>query len=306
MVAETGETTGRTGELAKLVEAQTKALAAQFAAGQSDAHPELLRFYAEFRANSANRVMLICQQCPHATRVASYRLWQQLGRQVAQGQRGMRIWRPVLRKQLDETTGEEVERLVGFRPGRVFDASQLVNIAENPLLSLFHPLPDDAHGDFLYRRPVDWLRQAGIAVIGQPLPSGVQGASEGDRIRIHWRLDPRWRLLVLIHELAHGLARHQATGFSVAQRELEAESTSFVVAAIVGLEHPFASDDPLSYPITPEVLTASLAIIQRLVRQSVSPSSLMTGTNGTNGPPNEGGHPFAASPVFFRRDAAFS
>lgn len=266
VVTETREQTRPTDELARMVNEQVAALAGQLAASHTEAYQELLRFYGQFHEYSVNNVLLIFQQCPQATRVASYRRWQQLGRQVAKGSRSIKIWCPVLRKTSDETTGEEVEIPVGFRPGRVFDASQLVDIQTNPLPSLFRPLPDDDHADFLYRRAVDRLAQAGIEVIEQPLPPGVQGASEGGTIRLRWRLDPRSRLLVLIHELAHELAGHQATEKPVAQRELEAESTSFVVAAILGLEHPFSQDYLIGYEVTPDALSQSLATIQTLVR----------------------------------------
>lgn len=270
MVVDKAQQTNQTDDLARVVKEQIASLAGQLAAGHTEAYLKLLAFYARFHQYSVQNVILIFQQCPHASRVASYRLWQQLGRQVAEGARSIKIWCPVLIKQLDEKSGEEVEALVGFRPGHVFDASQLVDIAEKPLPSLFRPLPDDAEAEFLYRRAVERLEQQGIVVIEQPLPVGVQGASEGGLIRIRWRLDSRSRLLVLIHELAHELAGHQATTKPREQRELEAESTAFVVAGILGLEHPFAVDYLLSYAISPEALTASLATIQQLVRQSLA------------------------------------
>lgn len=260
--------TAETTALARQVEEAMGELAAQLAVGHTDGYLELLRFYARFHRYSVRNVVLILRQCPHATRVASYRRWQELGRQVAKGERSIRIWCPILKLVADEETGEDVETLVGFRPCGVFDASQLADIVTNPLPTLWRHLPDDAEAAALYERAASLVAAAGIAVIEQPLPPGIQGISEGGRIRIRWRLDARNQLMVLVHELAHELAGHHADPDKpAALRELEAESTSFVVCAVLGLEHPFAADYLLSHRVTPEELSASLATIQRLVRE---------------------------------------
>ena len=103
---------------------------------------------ARFHNYSFNNTLLLLAQKPEASQVAGYTLWQQLGRQVAKGEKGLVILAPVTRRINDETTEETqpggsrgsarpvagpveqrtVERgprrVVGFRPAYVWDVSQ--------------------------------------------------------------------------------------------------------------------------------------------------------------------------------------
>ena len=71
------------------------------------------------------------------------------------------------------------------------------------------------------------------------------------------------RVAVIIHEQAHEILHKQAEirkNTTRQQRELEAESTSFVVLSHFGIQHgsPFYT---ATYEVTPEMLTQSLATI---------------------------------------------
>lgn len=54
-----------------------------------------LAFAARFHRYSANNSLLILVQRPGATRVAGYRRWRELGRQVRRGEEGIRILAPI-------------------------------------------------------------------------------------------------------------------------------------------------------------------------------------------------------------------
>ena len=90
----------------------------------------MLEISARFHNYSFNNQLLIYLQCPEATRVAGYRAWQRLGRQVRKGSRGIQILAPCRRRvsrvtsegEQDET--ERIEILTGFRVVHVFDVSQ--------------------------------------------------------------------------------------------------------------------------------------------------------------------------------------
>jgi hypothetical protein len=58
------------------------------------------------------------------SRVAGYRMWQQLGRQVRRGEHGLQILAPVIVKVTPQNGNEEERRVVGFRVVRVFDIAQ--------------------------------------------------------------------------------------------------------------------------------------------------------------------------------------
>lgn len=69
----------------------------------------------------------------------------------------------------------------------------------------------------------------------------------------------------MTHELAHRGEAQRAK--PVALRELEAESTAYVVAAVLGLEIPHSPDYLLGYGLDAAALRASLGTIQTLARQ---------------------------------------
>src|SRR5215210_4122706 len=50
-----------------------------------------LAFAARFHRYSANNSLLILLQRPNATKIAGYKRWQELGRQVQRGEAGIRI-----------------------------------------------------------------------------------------------------------------------------------------------------------------------------------------------------------------------
>lgn len=52
-----------------------------------------LEFVSAFRRDRFNNLLLIAAQCPHATRVAGYRKWQEAGRQVRKGERAFLLGR---------------------------------------------------------------------------------------------------------------------------------------------------------------------------------------------------------------------
>ncbi len=90
----------------------------------SDGFQQYLAAMGRFHYYSFNNVMLIVSQRPDAEGVASFKTWQSLGRHVNKGEHGIRILVPSVRKEVDEESGEEHERLTGFRTGVVFDIKQ--------------------------------------------------------------------------------------------------------------------------------------------------------------------------------------
>jgi antirestriction protein ArdC len=94
----------------------------------SDEWRAMLEVAARFHTYSANNQLLIYLQWPQATRVAGYRAWQRLGRQVRKGERGIQILAPRRRVRAVETEDsdepERVQVLTGFRVVHVFDVSQ--------------------------------------------------------------------------------------------------------------------------------------------------------------------------------------
>jgi antirestriction protein ArdC len=87
-----------------------------------------LAHISKFHGYSFGNQMLIYIQKPDASQVAGYNKWEEMGRQVRKGERGIDILAPIMikKKKTDESTGIEVEDTVriGFRGVKVFDVSQ--------------------------------------------------------------------------------------------------------------------------------------------------------------------------------------
>jgi antirestriction protein ArdC len=83
---------------------------------------------SKFHKYSLNNQMLIWIQNPEATEVAGYNRWEEMGRQVRKGERGMDILAPITFKvkETNPITGEEKEQtyMKGFRAVKVFDIEQ--------------------------------------------------------------------------------------------------------------------------------------------------------------------------------------
>src|ERR1035437_9922036 len=98
--------------------------------GDVAAHSDALTRYFEtasrFWSYSARNCFLIAIQMPTATRVASRKTWESLGRTIKRDQwrRSLQILCPRFHKVVDAETGEQREALSGFSTGYVFDVGQ--------------------------------------------------------------------------------------------------------------------------------------------------------------------------------------
>jgi hypothetical protein len=260
----------RAAQLKATIDEAIERLTTQLREGHTEEYRRMLRFWSHFHRYSHGNVILILSQRPDATQVAGYRTWQNLGRQVKQGARAISIWCPLLATVEDPETHLPVEICTGFKPCPVFAAEDLVDIQTHPLPSLWRVLPDDAEGTWQYC--VAKVTAAGYPLTVTPLRPGAQGGSSKDgRILIAPNLDSRNRVFVLLHELAHQLEhfREERQDVMLPQRELEAESSAMIVAAMFGLEHPSARDYILSYHGDADGLRAALTTIRHIVGQMV-------------------------------------
>lgn len=167
---------------------------------------------ASFHRYSPGNAMRILAQRPDATRVASYRTWQQLDRQVIKGERGIQILHPKP-FWVDLTTGEKARpprtleeqarlvRKISYGTGYVFDLAQTEGA---PLPTLGAPPPDDAPTE-LTGHLTGYCRDQGITLETRRLPEDLRGYYQRDRdlIAINGDVTVGERAAVLAHELAH-------------------------------------------------------------------------------------------------------
>ncbi len=112
----------------EMIAENVKSLIAQLEAGHSDALTAYLDAMSRFHNYSFGNILEIARQRPDATRVAGLYAWNQLGRKVKKGEKGIRILAPIIgikRKKDEEAqkdiTTQNTRVLVGFRNAYVFD-----------------------------------------------------------------------------------------------------------------------------------------------------------------------------------------
>ena len=201
----------------------------------SDDFRRYLDVQARFHSYSWHNCMLIFSQCPDATRVAGYRAWQKLGRQVRKGERGIRILAPCPFKRECTTADGDSETVQGmfFRAVSVFDVSQTDGDA---LPSVDVPTIDSAADDLLARltRVADSRK---ISVAFQPISGGAFGVSKRGAIEIDNQHPTGQQAKTLAHEVAHEALHWDIKGpFTRSLAELEAEAVAYVVCQHFGLD----------------------------------------------------------------------
>ena len=269
-------TTDKARELAQQIETSVNALAAETdAARRSDIFRGWLNAMAQFHNYSWNNQLLISMQCPTATRVAGFHTWRKMNRFVRKGEKGITILAPCIykSKKREEPQESEIEdqthtvgTLRGFRAATVFDVAATDG---EPVPSL----PWKVQGDCTELLPnaEQACHQLGIELEYKIITDGAEGYSLGGKIQINEGLSSSERVAVIIHELGHELLHKDAETrkrTTRQQRELEAESTSFVVLSHFGIQHgsPFYL---ATYDVTPEMLTESLATISTAAKRII-------------------------------------
>ncbi len=202
----------------------------------SEAFARYLRAMGRFPAYSPNNVALIHAQRPDATRVAGYRAWQVLGRQVRKGERSIRIIAP-FRTRVEAEEGDADKTIVtGYTVRTVFDLAQTVG-EPLPLPPIHGVLAGDATTVEIVRTELTaWLHAQGVKVTytdtgranGYYLPDSRE-------IGVHRDLTGVRAVKTLVHEAAHFAADH-CGGVAYADAETVAESAAYVVLAHFALD----------------------------------------------------------------------
>lgn len=247
----------------------------------SNRYKELLDAFAKFPNYSLNNTILIMLQRPDASLVNSYTGWQKLGRNVRRGEKGIAIWAPMPVKvkseqqKLDEKGNpilkpdgtpemESIEHkhINGFKIQHTFDIKQteVRADAKAPDLNVVKELNGDYENYDALMKAIYAASPVPITV--EKLDTGVRGyfnPSE-NRICIKEGLSQQSEIEVVCHELGHALLhnsdqiikRHESglSELTTAEKELEAESVSYIVSAHYGID-----TSSYSFPYTSTWLT---------------------------------------------------
>src|SRR5437763_927676 len=117
---------GKIRSVRQMIRAGVELLAHDIEAGHPEVLTECLKAIARFFWLSFGNILLISTQRPAARQVAGFKAWNELGRQVRQGEKGIMIFAPILSQPKAAENGDEHHepQLLGFRPVRVFDIDQ--------------------------------------------------------------------------------------------------------------------------------------------------------------------------------------
>lgn len=199
--------------LAQSIRDLARAVDIELASGSfRDALDTMARFWRYSWCNAHT----ILSQRPSATWVTGRRTWSALGRTVRDGERPISILAPMSPRgfpfrlvevfDVAQTDGRALARLEQLQPGRTAAAAMLERAATHLGIAVTH---------------------CGTASLGRSL---------GGTIEVRRSLGERDRAAVLAHELAHELLhQHRGRRRPLAERETEAEATSYVVLRALGV-----------------------------------------------------------------------
>ncbi len=221
-----------------------------------------LQTLSRFYSYSAHNCALIALQRPDATRVAGYRAWQALGRQVKKGAKGIAILCPApIRAKAD--TGEDTVIALRFRIGYVFDVADTEGDTL-PALTV-HAVAGDRY-DALLGHLTAIATRGGLSVAFKPrLVQDANGVSYGDgRIELK-QGNPSGNLCkTLIHEWAHERVHRaeERRTFTTQQAECQAESIAYCVCAALSIPTPNTPTYLALYKVSRATLAANLDAIR--------------------------------------------
>jgi antirestriction protein ArdC len=251
----------------EIVAANVKSLIEQLEAGHSDALTAYLDAMSRFHHYSFGNVLEIARQRPSASRVAGMYAWNQLGRRVKKGEKGIRILAPIIgiKRKPDEEAEKDITKqntrvLVGFRNAYVFDVEQTDGVDLPAMREVYGDVGEN------HDRLLSFIERQGIELVFTENVAPALGVSYGGRIAILPGQSKAETFATLVHELAHEMlhkAERRTTTTKVV-RETEAEAIAFVVGKAVGLEAGTASADYIHlYHGNASLLAESLEVIQQ-------------------------------------------
>ena len=212
---------------------------------------KFLSFQAQFYNYSFGNAMLIFSQNPNATYVKGYKAWNQLGRYVKKGSKGLAILAPCIRKvevfkepenknlYHDEEAEKEIRKVVsGFRIAYVYDIAD-TDGDDSMLPVLVTGLAGNSEQEKeIYERLLGVISKEHCVQEVSGTASKGSFNLETKVISIRDDLEYLQKIKTLLHEYAHLLdfEMHPEDDISRNRRELIAESVAFIVSLRLGLD----------------------------------------------------------------------
>ena len=188
-------------QIKEITDKATEQLVAALNAGHSEALTGYLKAIGRFHRYSLHNVLLIASQKPEASYVAGFRIWNQFGRFVKKGEKGILILAPIVRRKPgnEEEREEASASVAGFRAAYVFDVSQ-TDGKEFPQIGIVQGDPGQNRD-----RLRSFADAQGVSVEYSSEIAPARGTSSGGRITLLPGQSPAEEFSTLAHELAHEL-----------------------------------------------------------------------------------------------------
>jgi hypothetical protein len=270
----------------ELTRASVDVLVNAIEAGHNEVFASYLQTMARFHTYSARNVLLIAAQCPSASKLHGVRSWNELGRFVRPGEKGIFIFAPTVGvknnnqsqaqdaskksakgKKSAEVTKEPAPQpetqLLGFRGVYVFDVRQTGGAEE---------LPES-------RQPVDvaeklekltaFAQIQGMTIEYAKWIAPNKGTSYRGTIRLLPDMEPAEAFPVLLREAANQMlyAIQRRTFVTHALHQQETKAAAFVVCEALGLKSKTAFSDCQLYYGDSRLLAESLQVVHRTAAQ---------------------------------------
>lgn len=191
---------------------------------------------------SFRNLLLLLAQRPSVSHAATFATWKRLGRVVKKGEKGLLVLRPRIVRAKSRKTGALEPTFIGFSYLTVFDVAQTEG---EPLRRLEC---QDFAAPEAFPHTVETLRAklrslsciSDIAVRARQTedPPGAYGwfHRPSRSIVVLAEASPAQQFATLVHEAAHAILHGDGEHHDRATKEVEAESTSYVVCAALGLD----------------------------------------------------------------------
>jgi Domain of unknown function (DUF955). len=225
---------------------------------QSEKYMEYLKSMSQFHRYSTRNTLLIHMQNPTATRVASFKAWdEKFNRHVKKGEKGLRVFAPIKTKVKEEfdkidpqtkapmldangkiITEELESESLRFKLVPVFDVSQTYG---EPLPEIVENLTSDV---VQYEAFLDAMRAVSpLPIEFEPLADNNDGYCQyGKKIGIREGMSEAQTVAAIVHEITHAklhdkqVSPETADNKTKRMKEVEAESISYVVCQHFGIE----------------------------------------------------------------------
>jgi hypothetical protein len=259
-------------------------LAHDIESGHPEVLSECLKAMARFHTYSFGNVLLISTQRPTATQVAGWRGWNELGRRIKQGEKGILIFAPILsepkqpaKNDADSSEAAEPQQeLLGFRQVRVWDMSQTEG----------EPVPaNDQFSNLdlteVLTKLTEFAGSQGFQIEYSDQIAPARGTSYRGVIRLLPDMDTQEAVSILLRELALQML-YETQRRSFVTRDVllrEAKAVAFVVSNALNLETEPAENIQL-YRSNLNLLAESLEVVQRtsaVILGALSPEDAQDG-----------------------------